>query len=54
MLVFLKRNAANGGIKNSAMTNDAESAIVLVNARGLNSYLVRYVLACIQVAGTLC
>ena len=37
IFVFLNKNAANGGIKKSAITKAAESAIVLVNANGLNS-----------------
>ena len=36
-LFFLKNTAANGGIKNSAIINEAVSAMVLVNANGRKS-----------------
>ena len=38
MLFFLNRNAANGGIRNSATIIEAASAKVLVKAKGLNNF----------------
>ena len=35
---FLKKDAANGGIRKSATTREATSAMVLVNASGRNSF----------------